>query len=382
MARRKGAAGTGTIRRRPDGRWEARLTIGYNPETGKQTQRSIYGKTQKEVRQKLQKLAVEVNMGRFVEPSRITVEEWLREWLLLYKPNIRESTRKNYEGIIKKHILPCLGTVKLQELTSRHLQSLSVQLSKNLKSGSARNVMAVIADALGAAKKAHLISENPASDVVLPRMSEPEIKPLSHDEIIQLLNAAGDDMRPLITVAIFTGLRIGELIGLCWDNVDNAHNLISVDHQLIYTSDGEAVFAPTKNGKRRSVPMAKIVRQALEKQRQWQKVCARVYRWQQPPSGLVFTHKDGRPLNSATVFRRLRTLGKQIGRPDLSAHKLRHTYVTNSIAAGDNPRSVQAHVGHSSSPFMLRVYAHVMPDMECSSAAKMDAFVDQLHLLQ
>ena len=124
MARKstRGAQGSGSIRKRPDGRWEARYTSGVNPQTGKQVQHSIYGKTQKEVREKLRSITAKIDKGIYTEPIRITLGEWLDIWLKEYTGNMKPHTKKSYEATVKNHIKPVLGKVRIQELTPVHIQ--------------------------------------------------------------------------------------------------------------------------------------------------------------------------------------------------------------------------------------------------------------------
>ena len=120
----RSAKGSGTIRKRSDGRWEARYSLGFDPKTGKQVQKSIYGKTQKEVRQKLTAITTEIDNGTYTEPSKTKVSEWLETWLRDYIGNVKPATVKSYQDHVKLNIIPYIGTVQLAKLTTPMIQTM------------------------------------------------------------------------------------------------------------------------------------------------------------------------------------------------------------------------------------------------------------------
>ena len=189
MARkRRGASGGGTIRQRPDGRWEARITIGHDPVTGKQKQRSFYGKTQKEVRQKLQQAAVELDAGTYIEPSRMTLDQWLELWLTEYKTSIRDSSRMAYRSLFRTQISPYIGNLPLQRITPIVLQRYFNDLISRMKLSSATVVKSILHSSFSKAVSVGHLRSNPVEKVDLPSSPPPEIKPLSSSELVALLN--------------------------------------------------------------------------------------------------------------------------------------------------------------------------------------------------
>ena len=179
------AKGSGTIRKRKNGKWEARYTIGRDMK-GKQIQRSVYGSTQEEVRQKLTAIINSIDLNTYIEPSRTTLCDWLRYWLDEYaKDSTKPHTFDHYVAICENHIIPEIGSVKLQNVTTSQLQRLYKDLlrKKNLSAKTIRNIHAVIHPALQQAVKERILTSNPAEDCVLPRYVKPKIKPLEDDDV-------------------------------------------------------------------------------------------------------------------------------------------------------------------------------------------------------
>ena len=180
----KGAKGGGTIRQRPDGRWEARYTLGIDPGTGKQIQKSVYGKTQKEVRQKLTAITAEIDSGVYQEPCKMTVNEWLDIWLKDYQIGVKDSTAYLYERQAKLYLRPALGNIPLETLKAHTIQRLYNSLSQEhdgqlaLSAKTIKNIHGVLHKALQQAVAVGYLRFNPADACKLPRVEHKEIKPL------------------------------------------------------------------------------------------------------------------------------------------------------------------------------------------------------------
>ena len=191
----KKANGSGSIRQRSDGRWEGRFSAGFDPGTGKQIQRSVYGKTQKEVRQKLNKILAELDEGTYVKPQKLTLGSWLQIWLSEYTGNVKPFTQKAYEDRVRLHIVPTLGAVKLVDLTPHMVQKFINGLSrggsenKALAPKTVKNIHGVLHRALLQAVKVGYIHSNPADHCTLPRVVRPDIKPLDDEKIAKFLEA-------------------------------------------------------------------------------------------------------------------------------------------------------------------------------------------------
>lgn len=332
----RAAQGTGTIRKKTvtrSGReytyWEARYTAGIDPGTGRQVQRSITGKTQKEVAQKLREITAAIDAGTYTAPSKMTVAQWLDIWAAEYLGNVKPFTVRSYSDQIRNHI-------------------------------------------------------NPADACALPRSVRKELAPLDEEQIRAFLQAIqGQRFETLFTVTLFTGLREGEVLGLTWDCVDFTKGTILVSKQLQREKKkgGAYVFAPLKNDKTRMITPAPWVLQLLRTHRAKQAELRLKAGPLWEDSGLVFTNEFGHHLAIHTVYKDFKKAAAAIGRPDARFHDLRHSYAVAAIRSGDDIKTVQGNLGHATAAFTLDVYGHVTEQMKQASAARMEGYIkDVLNL--
>ena len=381
----KGAKGGGTIRQRPDGRWEARYTLGIDPGTGKQIQKSVYGKTQKEVAQKLRQITAEIDAKTYVAPCKLSVAEWMAVWAQDYLVGIKASTAYLYKRTIELYIEPHLGHIRLDTLNAHTVQHFYNELAKPSKPDAAplsaksiKNIHGVLHKALQQAVLLNYIRYNPTTACVLPKIVKKEIHPLTDQQTAQLLNLLkGSKYEIPLTVDLFTGLREGELLGLMWDCVDFEKGTILVNKQLCRSQrkGGTYYFSPPKNNKSRTITPAPYVMKLL----QAQKVQQAEQRLMAGPawedSSLVFTNEFGRYVSYRAIFDSFKRIVKRIGLPDARIHDLRHTYAVNCIRAGDDIKTVQSNLGHATAAFTLDVYGHFTDDMRSVSAQRMEGFI-------
>ena len=379
MATKK-ANGSGTIRKRADGRWEGKYTLGYDPKTGKLIRKSVYGKTQKEVRLALSKIVSEMDSGTYAEPSKMKVSQWLDEWLASYTMNIKPATRSAYEEHIRVHIKPSLGDIPLKQLSTRDIQQLYTNLLKEreLSPKTVRNIHGVLHRTLEQAKLLGYIRVNPADAAVTPRVEKKQVETLDAEDIGKFLAAIrGTKYEYPLFVAVFTGLRQGELLGLTWDCVDFEHGMLLINKQHNRVKgDTEFRFASLKNDKARVLTVADEVIDVLKLQKQRQKSWAAALGngWENPDN-LVFTTEFGRYINNKILYQNFKRIAKKLGKPGLRFHDLRHTYAVNSLRAGDDIKTVQENLGHVTASFTLSTYAHATPGMKRESAKRMTAFI-------
>ena len=383
----RNAQGGGTIRQRADGRWEARITLGRDPGTGKQVQKSIYGTTQKEVLQKMKKALVQIDEGSYTAPAKMTVRQWMETWLSEYTANVKPSTLTSYRQHTKNHICPALGAIKLEALTAPQVQRFcnDLQREKGLAPKTIKNIHNVLHHALEQAVKEGFLRTNPASGRHLPRIEKADIEPLERDEQRAFLAALPEDdaFSDLLKMAMFTGMRQGELLGLQWSRVDFKAGTIMIDQQLHYPREkGDAYrLASPKSGKPRVIQPAPVVMRLLEQRRKRQlEDRMRVGNlWDDCGiPDLVFTSDFGKYLNYQTVERRFHMAVEKAGIEKHRFHDLRHTYAVNSLRAGDDIKTVQENLGHYTAAFTLDQYGHVTGQMREASSARMQAFIDAL----
>lgn len=381
MAKRN-AQGGGTIRQRPDGRWEARITVGRNPATGKQLQRSVYGKTQQEARKKLAQLVAALDAGEYQAPSRITVARWMDEWMETYcSARLKPLSYSRYEGIIANHIKPALGSLELQALKGPDVQRLYNALSKRGLSGTTiQTVSAVLRRACLVAMQQGIIRANPCDLASRPKTKRADIHPLTDAEIPRFLEAIDrSPMRNAYALSLFAGLRECECLGLSWPQVDLERGKITISQQLQYRPHVGYVIATTKRDKTRIITLPAIAVDYLraEKIQQLENRIKAGQSWSNPHD-LVFTDSAGEHWSVSTYYTRYKRIAAAIGRPDGHPHDLRHTAATVALASGADIKTVQDMLGHSSARITLDVYAHTSDRMKEDTAQRVQGYYDTL----
>lgn len=382
---KKNAKGGGTIRQRPDGRWEARVVVGIDHGTGKPIRRSLYADTQKEARQKLTAVLRDLDNGTYQAPNKITVSQWLSEWLDAFCVNkVKPLTYQSYAGIIKNHIAPAIGAVELQAVKGIHIQRLyNSMTAAGLSGKTVKNVSAVLHKAFSVALKQGIISANPCDGAELSKVERHEIAPLTDREIPLFLSAIDTSpMRNAYALCLFAGLREGECLGLSWSQVDFQRGRITVSQQLQRekVKGGKYYIAPsTKSGKPRTIEPPPIAFEYLraERVRQLENHLKAGQLWHNPDD-LVFTDEAGGHYAIHTFYKRFKKIAADIGRPDARPHDLRHTAATVAIASGADVKSVQDMLGHATASFTLNVYAHTSEQMMKDTAERMQSYYENL----
>ena len=381
---RRAASGTGTIRKKTVNKngkqysyWEARITTGRDPGSGRQIQHSFTGKTQREVREKMQAAAVAVNTGTFLAPKKMTLRQWMEIWVEEYLGNLKPGTVDTYTTNMRNHILPAMGAIRLTELHPHMVQTFINSLD-GLSTGSVRLIFKILHMALEKAVQLEYIPRNPSDNCVLPKVEQKDICPLDDEETAEVLAAVhGTEIEHLVSVALFTGLRLSELLGLTWDCVDTKNRSILVNKQLALPAHRQnGLFISPKSGKSRTIVPAGSVLVTLKKQQirqaELRLKCGPTWADDQ---GLVFSMEDGQPMDQWRVRRIFRKLLDSRGMEHVRFHDLRHTYAVNAIRAGDDIKTVQSNLGHSSAAFTLDRYGHFTERMRYDSANRMEAFI-------
>ena len=386
---KKSTSGMGSIRkitRDVNGKtytyYEARYTAGFDPGTGKQIQRSITDKSKKVVAQKLRAAMADLDAGTYKAPCKMTVAQWLDIWVAEYLNSVKPLTKHNYNKQVQKHFKPALGAVRLDALDTHTIQRFYNSLSASgLSPKTVKNLHGILHCALQQAIACDYLSRNPADACKLPKVTKPEIKPLEPVEIARLLKEAEqDDYCNLFIVAMFTGMRQGELLGLAWECVDFKSGIITVKQQL-QCKDGNYFLETPKSGKNRTILPAPIVmdalRNQLERQQKEQEQAGEMWDNQ---FGLVFTDALGKYLVRRTVVKHFKKISQRAGiSDDARFHDLRHSFAVSSLYAGDDIKTVQANLGHATAQFTLDVYGHVTQKMRQESANRMQKFYEQLN---
>lgn len=391
-AAKRSANGTGSIRKITTTRngkkysyWQARYTEGFDPGTGKQVQRSITGKTQKEVAQKLRQCTCDLDRGTYLAPTKLTVGDWADDWAKTFLTAVKPRTQDSYRTTVEVHIKPLLGAKKLQELSSRDIQQWVNTLAngsektKSLSPKTVKNVHGVLHKALEQARELGYIAKNPATGTKLPKVIRKTISPLNRDEVKRFVRVCRNQRFELVfLVTLFSGVREGEALGLTWACVDFEHETITIDKQLqkIRKRDGSYHLVPTKSNKSRIIRLAPYVMNLLRRQKSMQD------RWRIEAGGawlddwgLVFTNEQGKHFSAQTLYLDFKKLATLIGRPDARFHDLRHTYAVIKLENGDDIKTLQEDLGHYSAAFTLDVYGHVTEKMRKDSAERMQDYI-------
>lgn len=379
MAKR--GQGEGSISKRPDGTWWARITIGKTPD-GKQKRKAFYGRTRKEVQEKLTAALNDINNNTYIEPSKMTVEQWMYIWLRDYKKNsVKPKTYAAYEAHVRNHIAPDLGGYTLASLRNDMVQRFVNNLAdKGLKSITIERVVGTLKTGLIQAVDNDLIAKNPATKIKMPMKQERTPRVLTVQEQEIFMEASKEHRNGEIFLLILgTGLRIGEALALTWDDIDFEQHVLSVNRtQIEYCEhiNGETVYhrgystPKTKAGKR-TVPLIPTLIDMLlnlKKQREQEK---RKFKATYQDNGLIFCNYYGVSLNYTTISKKIQTICKKTGLEGIHPHTLRHTFATRGLEKGIDLKIMQELLGHSSIKMTADLYTHVLPETKKNSVMKL-----------
>jgi integrase len=359
----------GTIRHRPDGLWEARLSLA----NGKR--KSVYGKTRKAVQDKLRAAQRDLDAGLDLGTAKQTVGAFLDRWLVdVAKPTVRPKTYASYAQLVRLHLKPALGHHQLAKLSPQHVQAMmNAKSAAGLSPRTVQYLRAILRRALGQALKWGLVSRNVATLVDPPRSQRQDVTPLSPLQARAFLTAAeGDRLEALYSVAIALGLRQGEALGLRWDDVDLDAGMLKVRHALQRIDGTLQLVEPKTKRSKRTIPMPPTIVTALREHRvrQLEERLIAGPRWQE--HNLVFPSTIGTPADARNIVRRFHAILDQAGLPSMRFHDLRHTCASLLLAQHVPPRVVMETLGHSQIALTMDTYSHVMPVMQREAANLMD----------
>jgi len=383
----------GSIRKRDDGKWEARYTAGTNAD-GKQIQRSIYCKTRTEVAKKLNEILTSLNCGDYIPPNKFTLAEWLKTWLKDFASvALRPSTYISYEGYIFNHINPIMGGVLLKELSTERLQVFYNEKFKDgrvdgkggLSPKTLRNMHNMIHKALDQACKNNLISKNVSENTVLPKREKKEMRVLSRTEQQALMQHIGiERLGFAILLDLSTGMRIGELCGLQWQDIDFDQKVLFVKRTLqrVKTSIVEIENGATSktiimegkvktDNSYREVPIqAKIFEKLMvykKRQLQEKDLASSAY----SDNNYVFSSPVGGVIEPSTMRDMFNRLIKLAGISHTNFHALRHSFATRAIESGVPIKAVSDILGHATVQLTMDLYCHSSIDLKREAVDKM-----------
>lgn len=379
---KKRGQGEGTISKREDGTWWGRITVGVDSD-GKQKRKAFYGKTKAEVRKKMVAAQNDLNNGVYVEPSKLTVGQWIDIWIAEYKKNsIKPTTFVNYRARITTHIKPAIGQVKLKDLRVDTIQKMVNELNNNgLAPETIRGAYNNLHSALEQAVDNGLIQKNVASKVLLPKIEKKAVRVFSTEEQNRFIEAAKDTyMGEVFMLDLGTGLRIGELLALTWNDISFEDEILRVNRTLNITKDYDDLEAkwqktfgtPKTESSVRSIPLLPNIVILLKDIKRQQSARRLKLGSTYENSNLVFATQLGRPLDPRNMQRTFASILKKAGiEQGFHIHCLRHTFATRGLENGIELKVMQELLGHSSIKMTADLYMHVLPDMKKSSMMKL-----------
>jgi integrase len=364
MARKRRGRGEGSIHERPDGLWEGKISLGYDG-NGKRRRHTVYGKTKKEVQEKLRKLQNSVADGVPPDAEKLSVAQYLPRWLEMIRPTVAPNTFGPYESHVRLYITPQLGGLQLSKVTPFHVQQFYAQLeAKGVSATMRKKVGTTLTTALAyAVLPLRIIAFNPAVGVKKARVQQPEIQVFAPDQVGRFLKEAREDrLYPFYVFMLDAGTRPGEAFALRWPDLDLDAGRVSILRSLEEVGGRLRVKELKTKQSRRSIRLSPHATAVL-----------REHRRQAEDEGLldapVFCDTEGGYLRNGNVTKRsFQPLLSRTGLPSAGLYSLRHTCATLLLLANVPAKVVSERLGHSTVKLTLDTYSHVLPDMQRDAA--------------
>jgi integrase len=364
MAKRRGR-GEGSIFKRKDGTWQGAITFGKT-KSGTQRRETVYGETQGEVRKKLDALKLQVNLGT-VSPKDLTVKGFLEEWLNVKARQVKPRTIESYRYTVEKYINSHLGQFKLHKLNPTEIEYFLGEIVSEVSPHTSNYCRSVLLMAFEQAVKWRLLASNPADGTKPVRETKREIDPWKPSEVQCFIDyACGHRLYPLFYLAITSGLRFGELLGLRWEDLQG--NTLRVRNNLT-KENGQWVLSTPKTSKSvRYVALAEDTLAVLATHRaaQAKEIAYLGEAWEHPNH--MFVTEVGTFLDQRNVLRVWHRLQEAAGVPRIRFHDARHLHVSLLIRQGLDVKTIAERLAHTDPRFTLKKYAHLFEDQRQRAA--------------
>ncbi len=390
--------GEGSPYQTGDGTWRAALVVGWK---GPIPKRKFYrGRTKADVLEKLDEDRRDLRLGILSEaPEKQTLEQYLGSWIKdVATPRVRPRTLVHYRSLIDKHIVPTIGKVPLVKLSPQHVQTMLTMKMETLSPKSCRHLRTCLRVALGTAVKWNLIQRNAAALSDAPTLPDHHVRSLTEEELAAFEKASqGHPFEAAFVLALATGAREGEILGLQWPRVDLDRKQIQIAVQLqrIYKKPGSTpaetngpktmlvLTAPKTKKSFRLVVLCDDAVKALTAQKMRQDADRQLASTRWHEAGFVFTNPaTGTPLDPRTLIKYFHQVRDAAGIKDLRFHDLRHSCASFLLAHGVPVKMISEMLGHSSTAFTMDVYSHVMPKMQQQVVTEMNAIFEAAHKAQ
>lgn len=360
----------GHIRKRGS-KWCFVLNLGRDPQTGKRKQKWFSGYiTKKEAQRAMIEKIAEFNRGDFIEPTKMSLSDFFDTWLNEEVKGSRSPhTFDMYNNLVKNHIKPGLGSLTLDKLAPLHVQKFMGQVSeKELAASTMNYTLLVLKTALSWAVKMEMIPKNPADKISPRAKNSTRMKVWTAEEVARFLKVARENRYfPAFHLALSTGMRIGEILGLHWEDINLENATVNIRRMLEETSLGNRIVERTKSDAgRRSVALTDEAVEVLKQHQAQQKKEMLLLGYR---SDLVFMNLKGKPITSRGIRYHFASCISKANVPKIRFHDLRHTHASLLLQQGVHPKVVQERLGHSSITMTLDTYSHVIPSMQKEAAA-------------
>ena len=381
MAKRR-PQGDGTIRKRNDGRWEARIIIGHKND-GTPMYKSAFAKTQKSALKQLHQLLDLYRDVDLTEECRMTLGEWMDKWMDEYMIfTIKENTIKGYRSQIDHQIKPFIGHKQLASLTTADIQKFYNKIKKEgrvhphpihghvLSDSMVRKIHMMLHEAMEVAVRERYIVRNPTDNTTIPKKTTTEKQVLDDSQLNRFLEAIQCEpyWHDFFYVEVMTGLRRGEICGIKWSDIDFNEGTLCIKRSVSTKEGGGVSIGETKTDAGvRTIIMPPSVATLL-----WKKRSDAINEW-------VFPHytNPSDPLHPSAAYKKLKTLLKRLELPLLRFHDLRHTFATQATDGGVDPKTLAGILGHTDASFTLDTYTHVTSDMQRGASAIVNNMMQQ-----
>lgn len=373
--------GDGLVRKRSDGRWEGRIVIGHK-DNDVPIYKSVFAKTQKELMPKLHQAIDDYQGADLSENSSITLNEWMERWLAEYaEPTLRSGTVNGYRSDIKNHISPALGDKQLRFITQKDVQKFYNALKrkkvnkvgnhKTLADSTIRGIHMLLHEIMDSAVAANLIFKNPTEGAKIPKCNYAPKKILNEEQLEIFMQAILDEpmWHDFFYTEITTGLRLGEICGLKWSDLDEETGKLKVQRSISQAEGGGVKIGETKTEKGKRVILLPKGTLHILKERKKSSISEWIF-----PSLIA----PENPTAPSSAYHRLKVILKGAGLPAIRFHDLRHTFATHALTSGVDAKTLSGILGHTNASFTLDTYTHVTTDMQKNASAVVGDFMEEL----
>jgi integrase len=375
------------IRRRGKNAWYVTVDLPRDPLTGRRRRAFLTTPTKREAERGEARLKHEAATGIELEPGRLTLAQYLERWLDTMQPNLTPNTHKRYAEVLVNQVIPRLGAIQLSKLRPLHIQQLHTDLrtkgrmdgAGGLSPKTILQIHRILSESMKHAVGLQLITQNPCQLVRAPQVRRKEFATLTPDEtrsLIAISETADSVYGDAIILAVHTGMRMGELLGLKWEDIDLDEGKLAVRRTLQHVPPNGFVFQQPKTPKsRRTVPLGATAIEALRRQRRRQVEERLLLGPDYSEPDLVFASGVGTPIFAGNIRRAFERLLELARCPRIRFHDLRHTHASLLLARGVHPKVVSERLGHASIVITLDTYSHLLPTMQEDAVREFDAWM-------